>query len=63
MRTRRVCNWQDSQMVLRWATAAFPETEKHFQKIGGHKQLWMLLKSDLDELEIEQTLARKYKVG
>ena len=35
MRTRRVCNWPDGQMVLRWATAAFLETEKHFQKIGG----------------------------
>lgn len=62
MRTRRVCNWQDGQMVLRWATAAFLETEKHFQKIGGYKQLWML-KSVLDELEKEQNLAEKRKVG
>ena len=62
LRTRRVCNWQDGQMVLRWATAAFLETEKHFQKIGGYKQLWML-KSYLDELEKEQTLAKKRRVG
>ena len=62
MRTRRVCHWQDGQMVLRWATAAFLETETHFQKIGGHQQLWML-KSYLDELEKEQTLAQKCKVG
>jgi len=47
---------------LRWATAAFLETETHFQKIGGHQQLWML-KSYLDELEKEQTLAQKCKVG
>jgi transposase-like protein len=62
MRTRRVCNWQDGQMVLRWATVAFLETEKHFQKIGGHQQIWML-KSYLDELEKEQNLAEKRKVG
>jgi putative transposase len=62
LRTRRVCNWQDGQMVLRWSTAAFLETEKHFQKIGGYKQLWML-KSYLDELEKEQTLAKKRRVG
>jgi transposase-like protein len=62
MRTRRVCNWPDGQMVLRWATAAFLETEKHFQKIGGYKQIWML-KSYLDELENEQTLAEKRKIG
>jgi len=62
MRTRRVCNWQDGQMVLRWATAAFLETEKHFQKIGGYKQLWML-KSYLDEIEKEKLIAEKRKVG
>jgi len=62
MRTRRVCNWQDGRMVLRWATVAFLETEKHFQKIGGYKQIWML-KSVLDELEKEQNLAQKRKVG
>ena len=62
MRTRRVSNWQDGDMVLRWATAAFLETEKHFKKIGGYKQLWML-KSYLDELEKEEMLAEKRKVG
>jgi transposase-like protein len=62
MRMCRVCNWQDGQMVLRWATAALLETEKHFQRIGGYKQLWML-KSYLDELEKEQALAQKRKVG
>ncbi len=53
---------QHSRMALRWATAAFLETEKHFQKIGGYKQIWML-KSYLDELENEQTLAEKRKIG
>ncbi len=62
MRTRRVSNWRDGSMVLRWASAAFLETEKHFKRIGGYKQLWML-KSYLDELEREQMLAEKRKVG
>jgi len=62
MRTRRVSNWQDGKMVLRWATAAFLETEKHFKRMGGYKQLWML-KSYLDELEKGQMLAEKRKVG
>ncbi|HOT72269.1 MAG TPA: hypothetical protein PLW42_03095, partial [Anaerohalosphaeraceae bacterium] len=53
---------QHSRMALRWATAAFLETEKHFQKIDGYKQIWML-KSYLDELENEQTLAEKRRVG
>ena len=45
-------------MVLRWATAAFLETEKHFKRIGGYKQLWML-KSYLDDLEKDKALAEK----
>jgi putative transposase len=62
MRTGRVSNWQDGQMVLRWATAAFMETEKHFQKIGGHQKLWKL-KSYLDEAENDKLIAEKRKVG
>jgi hypothetical protein len=29
-------------MVLRWSATAFLETEKHFRKIMGYKDLWML---------------------
>jgi putative transposase len=61
-RTRRVSNWQDGNMVLRWATAGFIETEKHFKRIGGYRQLWMV-KSYLDELETDKALAEKRKVG
>jgi putative transposase len=61
-RTRRVSNWRDGKMVLRWATAAFVETEKHFKRIGGYRQLWML-KSYLDELETDKDLAEKRKAG
>jgi putative transposase len=62
MRTRRVSNWNGGRMVLRWATAAFLETEKHFKRIGGYKQLWML-QSYLDDLEKDKELAEKRKAG
>ncbi len=42
LRTRRVCRWRDGQMVLRWAAAALLMTEKHFRKIMGYRDLWML---------------------
>lgn len=42
MRTRRVTRWQDGQMVLRWAAAAFLATEKQFRRVSGHQHLWML---------------------
>lgn len=29
-------------MVLRWAAAAFLMTEKHFRRIQGYRDLWML---------------------
>lgn len=62
MRTRRVSNWNGGKMVLRWATAAFLETEKHFKRIGGYKQLWML-QSYLDDREKDKALAEKRKAG
>lgn len=42
LRTRRVCNWQDGAMALRWAASALLATEKNFRKIMGHQELWML---------------------
>jgi transposase-like protein len=62
LRTRRVCNWKDGQMVLRWAASAYLATEKSFRRIMGHEQLWML-KSYLDEKEPSATVAEKRKVG
>jgi len=41
-RTRRVTRWRCGGMVLRWAAAAALETERHFRKIMGHRDLWML---------------------
>lgn len=48
LRTRRVTNWQDGGMVLRWAAAAYMETEKNFRRIIGYRDLWAL-KAVLDE--------------
>jgi transposase-like protein len=58
-RTRRVTRWKDGAMVLRWAVTALVETEKHFRRIMGYKQLW-ILKSYLDGA---QQVASARKVG
>ncbi len=42
LRTRRICRWRDGGMALRWAATAFLETEKHFRRIMGYRDLWML---------------------
>jgi putative transposase len=39
---RRVSTWRDGAMAQRWVAAAMVETEKHFKRIHGYKQLWML---------------------
>jgi putative transposase len=62
LRTRRVCNWKDGNMVLRWAAGAYLATEKSFRRIMGHEQLWML-KSYLDRNEEAATVAAERKVG
>jgi transposase-like protein len=41
-RTGRVTHWRSGEMCLRWTAAAALETEKHFRKIIGHEDLWML---------------------
>jgi transposase-like protein len=57
-KTRRVTNWQDGSMALRWAAASLVATEKNFRKLAG---LWML-KAYLDETS-EAQLAEKRNVG
>lgn len=42
MRTRRVTNWQDGSMVLRWAASGFLATEKNFRRLMGYRDLWIL---------------------
>jgi transposase-like protein len=42
MRTRRVTNWQDGSMVVRWAASGFLATEKNFRRMMGYRDLWIL---------------------
>jgi transposase-like protein len=57
-RTRRVTHWQDASMALRWAAAAFAETEKHYRRIMGYGHLWVL-KAFLDEPADQKQIAKK----
>jgi transposase-like protein len=50
-RTRRVTNWKNGSMALRWAAASFVETEKNYRRIMGYEELWML-KAHLDDQEV-----------
>ena len=47
-KTRRVTNWKNGAMALRWAASSFVETEKSYRKIIGYQELWML-KAHLDD--------------
>ena len=49
-KTRRVTNWKNGAMALRWAAASFVETEKNYRRIVGYDQLW-ILKAHLDDRE------------
>jgi transposase-like protein len=61
-RIRRVKNWQDGSMALRWASAAFEATAQNFRKIMGHQQLWML-KAHLEQLPEQENVGVEKKVG
>lgn len=62
MRTRRVSRWRDGAMVLRWAAAAFLDTEKQFRRIMGYRDLWML-KAYLNNSEDVQAMALRKEVA
>ena len=56
-RTRRITNWQSGTMALRWAAAAFLETEKNYRRIMGYRDLWMLkaqLREGTDSMDEER---------
>ena len=59
-RTRRVTNWKNGEMALRWAAVAFVETEKHYRRVTGYEHLWML-KAHLDH--DDDNVAEMQKVG
>jgi putative transposase len=61
-RTRRVTNWRDGKMVLRWAASALVSTEKNFRRIQGYQSL-PALEAKLAELADEEGAAPKEKVA
>lgn len=48
-KTRRITNWKNGAMALRWAATAFVGTEKGYRKIIDYDQLW-IRKAHLDDL-------------
>jgi transposase-like protein len=61
-RTGNVTHWQTGEMALRWAASAFVDTAKHYRKLMGHAQLWML-KAHLDEPHDQENLVDPRKAG
>lgn len=61
-RTRRVKNWQDHGMVVRWVAASLLDMEKRFKRIMGYQQLW-ILEEKLRELAEEERIDGKSKVA
>jgi transposase-like protein len=54
-RTRRVKQWQNAQMILRWTATTLLWAEKHFRRIKGCDHLHALEKN-LRDLQTETTL-------
>ena len=61
-KTGRVTRWRNGAMVVRWAAAALLETEKHYKKIMGYRDLWQL-QAHLNELDAQHGLASDRKAG
>ncbi len=61
-RTRRVTNWRDGKMVLRWAASALVSTEKNFRRILGYQSL-PVLEAKLAELASGSSVEQKDKVA
>ena len=47
--TRNVKRWRDGQMIERWVASALVETEKHFRRVRGYRDLPHLVRA-LDAL-------------
>ena len=61
-RTRRVKNWQDHEMVVRWVAASLLDMETRFKRIMGYQQLW-ILQAKLKELDEDETIDRNSQVA
>jgi len=61
-RTRRVKNWQDHAMVIRWVAASLLDMEKRFKRTMGYQQLWML-EAKLKDLAENASVDRQSRVA
>jgi len=61
-RTRRVKNWRDYAMVVRWVAASLMDMEKRFKRIMGYQQLWML-DAKLKDLAADNAVDHTSKVA
>ena len=61
-RVRRVKNWQNGAMALRWTAVAFDAISKGFRRVMGYKHLWML-KAALDEPSRDRSLVDQARAG
>jgi putative transposase len=61
-RVRRVKNWQNGSMALRWTAAALDAISQGFRRIMGYKHLW-ILKAALDEPSKDRSLVEQAKAG
>ena len=43
--SRRVTNYRDVNMAMRWAAAGFLEAEKAFRRLRGHKHIAALIRA------------------
>jgi len=41
-RTGNVSRWRDGETVLRWVAGGYLLMEKHFHKLQGYRESWML---------------------
>ncbi len=61
-RVRRVKNWRNGSMALRWTAVAFDAISRGFRRIMGYKHLWML-KAALEEPSKDRSLVEQAKAG
>ena len=60
--TRRVKNWRDASMVLRWVSSSLLSAEKQFRRGMGCQQLW-ILETKLQEIDQDESVATESKVA
>jgi transposase-like protein len=62
-RTHRVKRWQSQHMVQRWAASAWLLTERHFRKVSGHRDLWVLAGILGRQTNLQNNVSKESKVA